>query len=165
MGKPTPEQARLRVVREFRTSIAKVVLFNEQVNGLLGLSSSESQTLHLLQLQGPMSPTELSRATGLSTGTVTGLVDTLVARGFARREPHPSDRRRVIVSVDHESLLALMRDSGDVYREQSAHLERAMSGLTIDQLIVVADFLAEINQGPAQLPEEFRSRLSRSRRS
>lgn len=129
-----------------------------QVNTLLGLSSSESQTLHLLQLRGPMTPTELARATGLSSGTITGIVDTLVTRSFVTREPHPTDRRRVVVSVDPDSLRALSEQAGNVYREQTAQLERAMSALSIDQLTVVADFLAEVNRAPSELPAEFRGR-------
>lgn len=161
MGKPGIDEARLRVVQELRTMIAKVVLFNEQVNTLMGLNSSEAQTLHLIQLQGPISPTQLADATGLNTGTVTGVVDTLVARGLVKREPHPTDRRRVVVSVADGGLEALAEESGDVFREQVAHLNEAMAALTIAQLTVVGDFISRLNEAPAQIPEEFRDRLRR----
>ena len=44
-----------------------------------------------------MTAGRLAELTGLTTGAITGLVDRLERRGYARREPHPTDRRSVIV--------------------------------------------------------------------
>jgi DNA-binding MarR family transcriptional regulator len=70
MGKSAPEAAQ-RVAEQLRKVIAAVVLFNEQVAARVGMSASESQTLHLLELHGPISPSELAKLTKLSTGTMT----------------------------------------------------------------------------------------------
>src|SRR5450759_3436427 len=94
MGKSAPEAAP-RVAEQLRKVIAAVVLFNEQVAAQVGMSASESQTLHLLELHGPPSPSELAKLTKLSTGTMTGVLDRLEQLGFVRRERHPVDRRRI----------------------------------------------------------------------
>ncbi|UUL77460.1 MarR family winged helix-turn-helix transcriptional regulator [Pseudarthrobacter sp. Fe7] len=42
-------------------------------------------------------PTELAARLGITSASMTSLVDRLVAGGHATREPHPSDRRAVIL--------------------------------------------------------------------
>lgn len=46
-----------------------------------------------------MSPSELGDRLIVTRATMTGVVDSLERRGFARRSPHPSDRRSVIVEI------------------------------------------------------------------
>jgi DNA-binding MarR family transcriptional regulator len=96
----TPEQVSI----QFRKVIAALVLFNDNVSRLTGMSASESQFLHLLQLHGPMTPSELARRSGLTSGTVTGVVDRLEQLGFAGRERHPTDRRKVVVTANVKRL-------------------------------------------------------------
>jgi len=50
-------------------------------------------------LTGPMTAGELARATGLTTASITGVLDRLEEGGFVRRERDPHDRRRVIVNL------------------------------------------------------------------
>lgn len=58
---------------------------------------------NVLQILGganePLTPTEVSARCTVTSATVTGLLDTLEARGLARRQPHPSDRRSVLVAI------------------------------------------------------------------
>lgn len=49
---------------------------------------------HLVQA-GHLTPKELSALLGLTTGTITGVADRLVAAGLVRRDPHPTDRRSI----------------------------------------------------------------------
>lgn len=56
---------------------------------------------HLLE-HGPTTPTELARRLDASTAATTLVIDRLVAGGHAGRAPHPTDRRKVVVSpADH----------------------------------------------------------------
>jgi DNA-binding MarR family transcriptional regulator len=45
----------------------------------------------------PCPPNYISERLIVSRATVTGVLDTLVKRGLVRREPHPTDRRMVLV--------------------------------------------------------------------
>jgi DNA-binding MarR family transcriptional regulator len=47
----------------------------------------------------PCSPNYISERLIVSRATVTGLLDTLAKRGLVRREPHPDDRRMVLVHL------------------------------------------------------------------
>ena len=47
----------------------------------------------------PIPPNYISERLIVSRATVTGVLDTLVKRGLVRREPHPTDRRMVLVHL------------------------------------------------------------------
>src|SRR5438445_12857805 len=47
----------------------------------------------------PCPPNYISDRLIVSRATVTGVLDTLVKRGLVRREPHPTDRRMVLVHL------------------------------------------------------------------
>ena len=54
----------------------------------------------ILKAAGPAVPAELHcDRLIVSRATVTGALDTLVKRGLVRREPHPTDRRMVLVHL------------------------------------------------------------------
>ena len=44
-----------------------------------------------------------ARAELLTSGSITSLLDTLERRGFVRREPHPDDRRKLLVNITDEA--------------------------------------------------------------
>lgn len=62
-----------------------------------GLTESRTHLLWLLA-EGPRTQQHLARAMRVAPRTVTGLVDGLTATGFVSREPHPDDRRAVLVT-------------------------------------------------------------------
>lgn len=65
----------------------------------LGLSAAELLALAHLSLDGSLGPTELTRRLHMTTGAMTAMLDRLAERGFVVREPHPTDRRRVVVRM------------------------------------------------------------------
>lgn len=131
-------QSAERVVLAFRRAIAAVLLFNDQVSLQVGMSVTESQFMHLLQLNGSLSPSDLSRESGLSSGTVTGIVDRLEELGFVRRERHPSDRRKVAVVLDEDRV---NEELAPLFSDQSARLDAVIGQFRPAQLAVIADFL------------------------
>jgi DNA-binding MarR family transcriptional regulator len=65
----------------------------------LGLSSGELLALAHLSVDGPLGPSELARRLRMTSGAMTALLDRLAERDFVVREPHPTDRRRVVVRL------------------------------------------------------------------
>jgi len=65
----------------------------------IGINATDLNCLNLVALTGPMTAGELARATGLTTASITGVLDRLEEGGFVRRERDPHDRRRVIVNL------------------------------------------------------------------
>jgi DNA-binding MarR family transcriptional regulator len=80
---------------------------------------------------------DLAQRLGISSASTTVLVDRLVRSGHARREPHPTDRRAVIVVATSESAREVRAKLGDVHREM---LEVAR-GLDPEALLTVHAFL------------------------
>lgn len=122
--------------------IADVVLYNQVVSQRVGLGGSDSQFLSLLSLHGPLTPGRLAELTGLTTGTVTGVVDRLERGGFVRRVRDAADRRKVLVTPVPEAMSDLARH----YAEHGAHRDAVLRRRDPDQLRVIADFLSELNE-------------------
>jgi DNA-binding MarR family transcriptional regulator len=73
------------------------VLLSQAIADRVGVAPSDLEAMDLLRQNGPIPAGRLAELTGLTTAAVTGLLDRLERRGWARREPDPGDRRRVIV--------------------------------------------------------------------
>ena len=128
----------------FRAVIAQVVLHNYEVAETVGLSARDMQAIHLLQLRGPMSPGRLGSALGIASASVTALIDRLENSGYARRSQDPSDRRKLVVSLDEARLAA---DLTPRYAAQAAQLEAVLRRFSDDELAVIERFLRELNRG------------------
>src|SRR5687767_15738873 len=77
-------------------------LLSATIAARAGITPTDLESLDLLRRLGPMTAGRLAELTGLTTGAITGMIDRLERRGYARREADPSDRRRVIVHADLE---------------------------------------------------------------
>src|SRR5262245_57364932 len=73
------------------------VMLSQAIADRVGVPSTDLEAMDLLRQSGPIPAGRLAELTGLTTAGITGLLDRLESRGWARREQDPSDRRRVIV--------------------------------------------------------------------
>jgi DNA-binding MarR family transcriptional regulator len=73
-----------------------------EMSGRLGLSPGELLALAHLSVAGSLGPTELTHRLQMTTGAMTAMLDRLTERGYVIREPHASDRRRVVVRLSDE---------------------------------------------------------------
>jgi DNA-binding MarR family transcriptional regulator len=131
-----------RIFTEFRHVIASVVLFNDRVAQATGMSASESQFVHLLELHGSMTPSELASRSGLTSGTVTGVVDRLEALRFVRREPHPHDRRKIVVVLDEAQVADTL---APMYADRAATMREVVGRLSSAEQEAVVRFLSLLN--------------------
>lgn len=68
-----------------------------------GLSNAAAQTLAIIEGAGEaLAPSVIADRLMITTGSMTSLLDTLERRGLVQRQPHPSDRRRLLVQLTHE---------------------------------------------------------------
>jgi DNA-binding MarR family transcriptional regulator len=96
-----------RLQAALREASAQGVLISQTIAGRVGLNASDLECLDLMHLHGPRAASELAKATGLTSGAITGLIDRLERAGYVAREGDPADRRRVVVRVRPESLSEL----------------------------------------------------------
>ncbi len=78
----------------------------------LGLTVGDLVALVVISDAKECTPKILAAELGLSTGTVTTLIDRLVSWGQARRSPKSGDRRSVLVELTAEGLRTIQAVSG-----------------------------------------------------
>jgi MarR family len=127
--------------REFTSA---VVMFQEAVGQLLGLSGAERKCLDILDRLGAVTAGRIAEHTGLTTGAVTGMVDRLVRAGYVERTPNPSDRRSVLValrpSTPRDALLpAVFGPLAEDMTEVASHYSTA-------QLATITDWVARTTE-------------------
>jgi DNA-binding MarR family transcriptional regulator len=138
--------------------IAAVVLHNQAVAARVGLGASDAQVLSLLTVNGPMTPSQIASLTGLTTGSVTALLDRLERGHYVRRERDTNDRRKILIVPEEEGRQRLAQH----YAGYGEHMQRVLSRLTPQELLTIAEFLdamTDVDAGyiaqppPTQEPE------------
>ena len=84
-----------------------------------------------------MSAGELGTALSLTPASMTGLIDRLVGAGHVRREPHPSDRRRIMLAVEP----AAQRLAEEFFRPLADDLSTVWGRYSVEELDLIDDFL------------------------
>src|SRR5580698_1181817 len=130
-----------RILLEIRKFIAASIFFNSQAAEKVGLSLTDSQMIHTLQLYGPSTPTRLAAATGLSSGGVTVALDRLEKGSYVRREPNPDDRRSLLIHINPTHLLKLK----GIYENVEAETRRQLATLSKGDLAAVLRFFAALS--------------------
>jgi DNA-binding MarR family transcriptional regulator len=133
---PPPVTTTDRVVLEIRKFIAGTIFFNTRAAEKVGLSLTDMQMIHVLQLYGPATPSRLGEWSGLSSGGVTVALDRLEKAGYIRREPNPADRRSLLVTLAP----VRMRKVGAMYEEVERETRERLATLSERELEVVVQF-------------------------
>jgi DNA-binding MarR family transcriptional regulator len=93
------------------------------------LSLNQLAVLGTLRRRGPLSVGELAAAERVQPPSMTRTVNCLCDLGLVRREPHPSDRRQVVVHLSDDARRVLDEDR----RRRDAWLARQLPDLTPDE--------------------------------
>jgi DNA-binding MarR family transcriptional regulator len=125
------------VLREVRRMTAQSVLISQAVSERFGLSSSDLECLDLALLSGGATAGEFAKATGLTTGAITGVIDRLERAGYVRREKDPADRRKVVVRARP----AMTRRIAPLYDSLQREMTALWSRYDDDELALILDFL------------------------
>jgi DNA-binding MarR family transcriptional regulator len=120
-------------IRAFQTAVDA---FDEAVADRLGINRTDLRCLDLLERHGAVTAGELARASGLTTGAVTRLLDRLEHMGYAQRVRDSADRRRVLVE-----LTPLARERATELYGPIAHAGQAgLQRYSAEQLTLLRDF-------------------------
>ncbi|MGC4110031.1 MAG: MarR family transcriptional regulator [Nocardioides sp.] len=134
----TRKQVGDRIAFVMQEVIASAVLTNERIARTVGLNVVDFQAYGVLLRNGaPMTPGQLATETELPSSTTTRVLDRLEAKGMVRREPDPSDRRKVWVHglpFDDDRVSAAY---ADIVRQ----MEQAHAGFTVAELQTVLRYL------------------------
>ncbi|QJD83026.1 MarR family winged helix-turn-helix transcriptional regulator [Cohnella herbarum] len=116
---------------------SRTVLYQQKVAASLGLYNNDYLSVDILREKGPITAGELSNLTGLSTGSITALIDRLEKNGFVRRQNDPNDRRKVIIVPLYENREEVSR----TYEPLHAAMIRLASSYKEDELALITQFL------------------------
>jgi MarR family transcriptional regulator, organic hydroperoxide resistance regulator len=130
-----------RILFEIRKFIAASIFFNSQAAEKVGLSLTDMQMIHTLQLYGPSTPTRLAASTGLSSGGVTVALDRLEKGGYIRREPNPADRRSLLIHIIPTRLLKLQ----GIYESVETETRHSLTTLAPRDLDAVVRFFEALS--------------------
>ncbi|WP_459960025.1 MarR family winged helix-turn-helix transcriptional regulator [Nocardia sp. IFM 10818] len=124
-------------------TVERGLRMNQTAAARLGINATDMQCLQLLQY-GPRTSSELAKLIGMTTASMTALIDRLEKAGFVTRVRDEHDRRRVLVH------LALDRARGDIapiFGPLVGGWRRSLDGYTVQELTVISDFLNRVERG------------------
>jgi DNA-binding MarR family transcriptional regulator len=115
------------------------------------LSTLDLHALEHLEHAGALTPRQLERRLGLTSGAITALIDRLERVGWVVRTPHPDDRRSVLVGLSDAAGRAADEGLGGYHRRVRAATER----LSPTERETVATFLTEAAQAAREEADRF----------
>lgn len=140
------------VMRDF---MARAVLFQDAVARFGGINSTDMQAVSLLISEGPATPGELADRTGLTAGgAITAVIDRLERAGYVTRERDATDRRKVIVTANFETVMAKV---GPIYGRVGARWAEYLDTLSDEQIDFANELFeraAEVNRAEIELLRE-----------
>ena len=141
----SPERARL--ASEFGAAVRKtgslMQLVGRAAADRIGINATDLNCMNILSFSGQMTAGELARATGLTTASITGVVDRLEEAGYVRRERDTKDRRRVVV---HLVLDKAMRDVAPLFLPMLREWQVLVTDYTDDELRLIVEFYGRMEQ-------------------
>lgn len=104
------------------------------------LSFTAFTVLWVLWIWGEQEARRVAEESGISRGTLTGVITTLEGRGLVQRRPHPDDRRSVLMSATKSGETLMKR----IYPQFNAEEAKATAELTSTQKRALADALRSV---------------------
>lgn len=123
--------------------VGESVLFHQAVGEKVGLHVTDLRCLDLLLSAGPVTAGRIAEWTGLSTGSVTAVIDRLERAGYVRRARDPHDRRRVLVEPIAATAL---REVGPWFESMGAAMQELASRYSPEELERFITFVRQCSE-------------------
>jgi len=141
-----------RVDNHIRKMAAQTVVTSQIVAGHFGLHTTDLRVLDLIYMRGQVSAGELATATGLTSGSVTALIDRLETAGHVERHDDAADRRKVWVRSRPDAIEPIAA----VFAPSQVRMFKLWSTFSASELEVIADFLTRTTLLAAECAEDLR---------
>lgn len=134
------------LIQEFRTTANQDDAFDAVAAARLGVSDTDMRCLNIIENSRGITAGELAMRSGLTAGAVTGVIDRLETRSYARRVPDPADRRRVRVEVTQGFYRAAERIWDPVAADWRATLSERFASDEIELIIAFLRSAGELGR-------------------
>lgn len=124
-----------------RESASRTLMLHQVIAERFGLGPTDIKALDLARDEPRLTAGRLAELTGLSTSSVTALLDRLEKRGLVRRERDPADRRRVIVVPTN----AHHAEGVTIFAGIEKAVHELLDGYTEEQLETFLDLARRLN--------------------
>jgi DNA-binding MarR family transcriptional regulator len=102
-----------------------------------GISRTDLRVIDNLRSSGPLTPSQLARAVGLTSGGLSIALERLERIGYIRRSQHPRDRRSVVV----EATDAVVPFETAVFAALGKRMDRLLAGYSNEELQTIKHYL------------------------
>ena len=151
---PSEEELVRQIVEAGRSVYAAFDAVDEAISKSLRLHRSDLRCLNLLE-SGPLKASEIGQRLGLSSGSVTALIDRLEKAGFVERQRSTVDRRSVEVHIPE----ACYGRIAQLYKLVAASVQKRFSGTETSKLqtsaIAISAFAEACQSAADQLSDEL----------
>ncbi|TDB59552.1 MarR family winged helix-turn-helix transcriptional regulator [Arundinibacter roseus] len=113
------------------------VQMHEAIARKMGFASTDHKYLGFF-LKGKLTAGELAVVTGLTTGSVTALIDRFEKKGLLKREPDSADRRKVYIVPESEKIIALLKPFYDEFQNET---EKIIASFSDNEREVIESYL------------------------
>lgn len=136
----------------------RTVIFHHFIGERLGLNPTDHKCLDIIiRAENPMTATQLAEETGLSTGTITGVMDRLEKAGYVKRKRDPNDRRLIFIKP---LLDKAMMKLGPIFEPMRQATTNLYSKYTDEELTTILDFITNCNGITQKLTAEMKKQAT-----
>lgn len=135
-----------------REMAAQTMVTSQIVASHFGLHTTDLRVLDIIFMRGRVLAGELASATGLTSGSVTALVDRLVAAGYVERRDDATDRRKVWVCSRNDAIEPIK----EMFMPSQRRMYALWQTFTAAELDTIAAFLQRTTALAAECAEEMR---------
>ncbi|MEN1969523.1 MarR family transcriptional regulator [Lentibacillus sp. N15] len=129
----------IKLLRKFST---RMTLFQQNIAHSLGVFHTDLKCADIINETGPINPSELAKESGLTTGTVTTLIDRLVDAGYVTRQRDPNDRRKVFICANKEEQSKIK----DLYIPLAKSIAQLCDRYSDEELKSIFDFMHQVTK-------------------
>jgi DNA-binding MarR family transcriptional regulator len=141
---PSPIPMLIREIYQFSQR------FERRLGASLEVNTTDLAAMEHLMQDGPMTPSELATRLEMSTAATTHVIDRLVAVGHVERQPHPVDRRKIVVTPAPASVARAFEELAPMI----AGVAAAADAYSAEEQAVITGFLRSVVDVYAGLVDE-----------
>jgi DNA-binding MarR family transcriptional regulator len=133
----TKQQLIAEARRAMRRLSAEIDGLDQRTAEHFKVGRTDVHIIDTVDSRGPITPTELARTVGLTTGGLSIALERLERIGYLRRVRHPDDRRKVMVEATET--IVLLQET--MFAQLGRRMHAILGGYTAEQLDTITHFL------------------------
>ena len=116
------------------------IQMHETIARMAGFSGTDHKYLGFFLQKGNLTAGELADLTGLTTGSVTGLIDRFEKKNLVKRQFDVSDRRKVFIVPNPKKIMALFEP---FYKDFQEKTEKLIAAFSKNEIEIIESYLVK----------------------